>query len=65
MKMIDDCLPDMYVKSVYDIDYKKLYDDGIRYALFDVDSTLLPFDNIDVRDEHLKLLALHFLVGSK
>lgn len=55
MKMIDDCLPDMYVKSVYDIDYKKLYDEGIRYALFDVDSTLLPFDNIDVRDEHLKL----------
>ncbi len=42
MKIIDECMPDIYVKSVYDIDYEKLYSEGIRYALFDVDSTLLP-----------------------
>ena len=55
MKIIDECMPDIYVKSVYDIDYEKLYSEGIRYALFDVDSTLLPFDNIDVNEGQLKL----------
>lgn len=57
MKIIDKCIPNVYVKSVYDIDYKGLYDEGIRYALFDVDSTLLPFDNINVDDKQLKLFA--------
>lgn len=29
-------------KSVYDIDYKKLYEQGYRGILFDIDNTLVP-----------------------
>ena len=35
-------LPTDYVDSTYDIDFQKLYDQGYRLALFDVDNTLVP-----------------------
>ena len=34
--------PDAYVDSVFEIDYKALYDRGIRGLLFDIDNTLVP-----------------------
>ncbi len=34
--------PDEYVASTYDIDFKKLYTDGYRGIIFDVDNTLVP-----------------------
>ena len=34
--------PDMYQKSIYDIDYKKLKHNGIKCILFDLDNTLVP-----------------------
>lgn len=48
-------IPDTYEKSVYDINYMKLYDQGIRCAIFDVDCTILPFDDINVSDELIGL----------
>ncbi len=33
--------PDAYAKSVFDIDYQKLYDFGIRAIIFDIDNTLV------------------------
>lgn len=33
-------LPDLYVEKVFDIDYKKLYEKGIRLIVFDIDNTL-------------------------
>lgn len=35
-------IPDIYVKSVYDIDYDNLKSRGIKCVLFDLDNTLLP-----------------------
>ncbi len=35
--------PMMYQKSIYDIDYNKLYDSGIKCILFDVDNTCCPY----------------------
>ena len=40
---MDNFVPDMYQKSIYHIDYEKLYDDGIRCLLFDLDNTCVPF----------------------
>ena len=40
-------IPDMYQKSIYDIDYKKLKEKGIKCLLFDLDNTLVPV-NIDI-----------------
>ena len=36
-------VPDMYKKSIYDIDYKKLKKNGIKCILFDLDNTLVPY----------------------
>ena len=48
-------VPDMYLKSVYDIDYNKLKDHGINCLLFDLDNTLV-FPNIkEPTDELMKL----------
>ncbi len=32
--------PDVYQKSIFDIDYDKLYNRGIHYLIFDLDNTL-------------------------
>lgn len=39
--MIREYFPDAYCKSVFSIDYKKLYAKGIRALLFDIDNTLV------------------------
>ena len=49
------CKPDSYVHSIYDIRYNKLRENGFKYAVFDVDCTLLPFDDINVTEDN-KLL---------
>jgi len=42
--MIELYKPDMYRKSIYDIDFKKLKSYGIKCILFDLDNTLVtPF----------------------
>jgi len=37
-------IPKIIEETVYDIDFNKLYDEGKRYILFDLDNTLLPYD---------------------
>ena len=39
--MLKKFYPYEYVKSVFDIDYKKLYDLGYRGVIFDIDNTLV------------------------
>ena len=34
--------PSAYVDSTYEIDFEKLYQDGIRGLIFDIDNTLVP-----------------------
>ena len=40
---MDNFVPDMYQKSIYHIDYEKLYENGIRCLLFDLDNTCVPY----------------------
>ena len=40
---MDILIPDMYQKSIYSINYEKLYDCGIRCLLFDLDNTCVPY----------------------
>lgn len=35
-------IPDIYAKSIYDINYENLIERGIKCILFDLDNTLLP-----------------------
>lgn len=52
--------PDLYQKSIFDIDYKKLYKKGISCLIFDLDNTLALIDeekcpsNVKELIDHLK-----------
>ena len=52
---MDKFIPDMYQKSIYDIDYGKLKKKGIKCILFDLDNTLVPV-NEDVPTKKVKEL---------
>ncbi len=39
-------IPDIYQKSIYDIDYQKLKKKGIKCLLFDLDNTLVPVKTV-------------------
>lgn len=36
-------VPDIYKKNIFEIDYEKLKENGIKYLLFDLDNTIAPF----------------------
>ena len=38
--------PDEYLDSAYGIDYEKLYREGYRGLLFDIDNTIVPHGKI-------------------
>ena len=40
--MIEKYVPDIYQKSIYYINYDKLYKKGIRCIIFDLDNTISP-----------------------
>ena len=40
--MLQRFYPDAYVDSAYGIDYEKLYEEGYRGIIFDIDNTLVP-----------------------
>ena len=46
-------VPDLYQKSIYTINYKKLKKRGIKCLLFDLDNTLVPYSG-DVPTAELK-----------
>ncbi len=39
---MENFIPDIYQKNIYDIDYQKLKKKGIKCLLFDLDNTLIP-----------------------
>ena len=40
--MFESFFPDEYVSSTYVIPFEKLYEDGYRGVIFDIDNTLVP-----------------------
>lgn len=62
--------PDLYVKSVFDIDFKKLKEDGIKCIYTDLDNTLvahdvaLPTNEIIELVEEVKQHGLDFIIVS-
>ncbi len=49
-------IPKMYVKSIYDIDYKKLKKSGIKCIMFDLDNTLALIDEAEPPKKVLQFL---------
>ena len=56
--------PSKYYKSSYDIDYKKLYEKGVRGIIFDIDNTLVPH-GAPATEESVKLFEKIHGVGLK
>lgn len=59
-------IPDLYVKSIYYVDYEKLKQRGIKCILFDLDNTLAPLSlkkpNKKIKDHFSKLKDMGFKV---
>lgn len=57
-------IPDIYIKSIYYIDYDKLKERGIKCILFDLDNTIAPLSirtpNKKIKDLFAKLKAMGF-----
>ncbi|MFP4286592.1 MAG: YqeG family HAD IIIA-type phosphatase [Candidatus Izemoplasmataceae bacterium] len=57
-------IPNDHVDHVFDIDFKALYQRGIRLLLIDLDNTLIPYDEIlpnqSLKDFFKSLIALGF-----
>jgi len=48
-------VPDVYQKSIYTINYKKLKNNGIKCLLFDLDNTLVPYSTKKPTDKVIEL----------
>lgn len=48
--------PTMYMKSIYDTDFNKIYEMGYRVLFIDLDNTLVPHDVDRPTDECIKLV---------
>lgn len=51
--MIKKFIPSIIENTIYDIDFKAIYDSGKRFILCDLDNTLIPYD-MSLADEVLK-----------
>ena len=49
--------PDEYVKSVKDIDFKKIYHDGFRGLIFDIDNTIAVYDGFKIENDIMDLFV--------
>ena len=49
-------VPDAYYKNVYEINYDKLKEKGYKNLFFDVDNTLIPYTENEVRKENKELI---------
>ncbi|MBQ1368086.1 MAG: YqeG family HAD IIIA-type phosphatase [Firmicutes bacterium] len=57
MGLINLLRPDQYVRSVYEVDFDQLWEQGIRGLFFDVDNTLIPYYVDKIPPEAVKLLT--------
>ncbi|MFW6028618.1 MAG: YqeG family HAD IIIA-type phosphatase [Halanaerobiales bacterium] len=65
--MLGNFFPDIAVDSIFDIDYKGLYEEGKRYILFDIDNTLVPYNivhpNNNIIELFKKIKDMGFKIG--
>lgn len=68
--MLDKFVPDMYFKSIYNIDYSLLKKKGIKCIIFDLDNTIAPINmakpSKKIKDlmEDIKELKLRIIIVS-
>lgn len=50
------CIPSLYVNTVYDIDFKSLFDSGYRVVFFDLDNTLISYKETTPNNKSIELI---------
>ncbi len=61
---MENFIPDIYQKNIYEIDYMKLKKKGIKCLLFDLDNTLVPVKT-DIPTKKVKELFLYLEMNFK
>ena len=60
---ISNFVPNACFRTVFDIDYNKLYENGRRIILIDLDNTLIPYDEFDAKPIHIELFKKIKTIG--
>lgn len=53
MALYQKCIPSDYVTSIFDIDYKQLQKQGIKSLFFDLDNTIIAYDETELSEKHI------------
>ena len=56
MSFYQKCIPHSYRASIFDIDYQELQKQGIVALFFDLDNTIIGYDEVELHDRHLAFL---------
>ncbi|MDO9630132.1 MAG: YqeG family HAD IIIA-type phosphatase [Acholeplasmataceae bacterium] len=56
MSVYQKCIPHEYHASIFEIPYKTLKEQGINSLFFDLDNTIIGYDEISLSKDHVKLL---------
>ncbi len=57
--------PTMYMKSIYEVDFNKIYEMGFRTLLIDLDNTLVPHDVANPTPQSIELIESLKTIGFK
>lgn len=55
--MLKNYIPNFHYQNIYQIDYNKMYEKGYRYLFFDLDNTLISYDETKPTNENMLLFS--------
>jgi uncharacterized protein len=56
MSLYQKCIPDFYYKSIFEIPYLELKEQGINTLFFDLDNTIISYDETILNEKHIEFL---------
>lgn len=56
MSIVTKCIPDYYAKNMYTVDYQMLKEQGINTLFFDLDNTLIAYDEQELSQSTMEFL---------
>ena len=63
--MIKKLYPTTYLKSIYEMDIGQLKEEGIKGIIFDIDNTLVPYDEIEPNEQIITFFEMLVSKGFK
>lgn len=54
MALYDKCIPLRYHQSIFDINYQHLKEQGIKTLFFDLDNTIIGYDETEISPSHVR-----------